>query len=161
MSDNPFDRPAPTAEGATGHAVAVIPTTGELIDLTSPEACASALTELRDLDQRLRAARRELTAALAEYAATIGARTFRLEDGTSVTVGADRETVYDAPAIEQGLRDAGMPEARIREIVVETVTYKIDAVKAKQAARANDAYAAVIDRHSEVVPKAQTAYVRR
>jgi hypothetical protein len=46
-----------------------------------------------------------------------------------------------------------MPEERIREIVVETITYAVAAVKAKQAAGANPAYEAVIEAHKRVEEK--------
>ena len=53
--------------------------------------------------------------------------------------------VYDAEAIEEGLREAGMSEERIREIVKEEVTYKVVAKEAKKAAAASEKYAAIVD----------------
>ena len=61
--------------------------------------------------------------------------------------------VYDAEAIEQALREAGAPEEMIAEVVVPTVTYKVDARRAQQAAKANPEYAAIIDRYTTVEPR--------
>ena len=44
------------------------------------------------------------------------------------------------------LRDLGLPEERYGELVVATVTYKVNASVAKQIAGANPEYAKVIDR---------------
>ena len=41
-----------------------------------------------------------------------------------------------------------MPEKRIREIVVETVSYSVRAGEAKKAAAANKKYATIIESHT-------------
>lgn len=134
----------------------VVPGIGEVVNLDDPRQVALALDAIRDLERQFGAVKGELTRAI-EYASQIeGSKTIRFEGGKAV-LSSSTETLYDAELIEEGLRAAGMPEDRIREIVKETVSYKVDGVKAKQAAGANPAYAAVIDAHKTVIDK--RAYV--
>jgi len=58
------------------------------------------------------------------------------------------------------LRAAGMPEDRIREVVVEEVSWTVAAVKANQAARANPEYAAAVDRARQVVETRPTIAIK-
>lgn len=122
----------------------VVPGIGEVVNLDDPRQVSLALDAVRDLERTLRAVKGELTRAIVHASEIAGTKTLYLE-GVKAVVKSGPVTVYDAEAIEAGLRQAGMPEDRIREIVVETVTYSVAAVKAKQAAGANPAYAAVID----------------
>lgn len=156
MTTTPFDGDAPEVTSAE---VALIPHTGELIDLADAAACADALDELGRLKRQMDEAQRALKAALVDYAHVQGTLTFRAGSHT-VSIGPDEEKLYDAEAIERGLREAGMPEDRIAEIVVPTVTLKVDAVKARQAGRANPAYADVIDRHTTIREKAPNVKVK-
>jgi hypothetical protein len=127
----------------------VVPGVGEVVPLDDPLAVANAIDAIRDLQRDLYSATSELTEALVDASQVAGTKTLHLE-GITVTVKLGDRTVYDAEAIEVGLRDAGMPEERIREIVKETVSYVVNATKAKQAQGANPAYAAVIDAHKQV-----------
>jgi hypothetical protein len=156
MTATPFDGDAPEVTSAE---VALIPHTGELIDLADAAACADALDELLRLTRQVSEVQRALRAALVDFSQVQGARTFRAGSHT-VTVGPDEEKLYDAEAIERDLREAGMPDDRIAEIVVPTVTLKVDAVKARQAGRANPAYADVIDRHTTIREKAPNVKVK-
>jgi hypothetical protein len=135
----------------------VVPGSGEVVSLDNAQDCAATITYLRDLETDIKAAKRELTDALVSYKERIGKPTF--EVGLyKITVSADSGTTYDAEAIEQGLRELGMPEERIREIVVEEITYKVNPVEAKRAAKANPAYAKVIEAAS--TPYVKSPYVR-
>ena len=134
-----------------GHEM-VVPGIGELVSFDDPMQVAGALGAVRDLEGRLREAKSLLTGALLHHAQVQGQQTLHLENCT-VQIKSGTTTKYDAEEIERGLRAAGMPEDRIREIVKETVTYSVDAVKAKQAARANHLYRAVIEKHSYVEEK--------
>jgi hypothetical protein len=135
----------------------VVPGTGELVDLDDEVACVNALSAIGDFEQLIREAKRELTAAVVARSKLLGVKTFKLPDGRKASLTAGAETVYDAEAVEEGLRAAGMPEDRIREIVQETVTYRVRAVEAKRAAAANPEYARVVDEAKRVEPK--TVYV--
>jgi hypothetical protein len=136
----------------------VIPITGEIVDVGDPISVAHALDAIRDYKRMLRGVEDALADRLREERAVLGSRTLEYQ-GVSVKFGADTEITYDAVALEEGLRAAGMPESRIAEIVVETVERKVRAVEAKKAAAVNPAYAAVVKQARSVVPKRQTVTV--
>ena len=138
-----------------------VPGTGELVDPNDEQACARALATLRDFDQQIREAKSALTFAIVERSKILGSKTIPLDDGRVATVSSSREVVYDAEAIERAFRDLGMPEQRIREIVEETVTYKVKAVEAKRAAGANPDYDRVVKENARDVEKTPYVSIRR
>lgn len=140
------------AEAEPGDMV-LVPWTGQVVDRDDVPALAVTLADVREHEARVAEVKRGLSQALAEQAELRGTRTLNLGDGRKAKVSGDTETVYDAEAIETDLRAAGMPEDRIREIVREEVTYRVVAVEANRAAKANPAYAAIIDRHKTTRPK--------
>jgi hypothetical protein len=131
----------------------VLPGIGQIVDLSDYEDSAFALATVRDLEQQLREIKGVLTDAIVDGARVMGTKTLHLKDGRVATLSAGTETIYDAERIEDGLRALGMPEERIREVVQETVTYKVNAVEAKRVAGANEEYARVIDENSHQVQK--------
>lgn len=123
----------------------VVPGVGELVDLNDYRSCATALDGIRDLEQQLREVKAELQRAIAHEAEKQGTKTLILEDGRKAVLFGGRELSYDAEKLEVGLREAGMPEERIRQIVELTYTYKVKAVEAKRAAAANPEYAFIVE----------------
>lgn len=138
-----------------------LPHSGELIDLTSPAQCADAYQAIQAMEARLAEAKRMLARAAAHHAGIEGTRTIRLTGGRVARVKGGPETVYDAEAIERGLRRAGMPEDRIAEIVTTEVTYKVKAMEAKRAAGANPKYARVIKRASTTIDRSPGIEIRK
>lgn len=138
-----------------------IPGTGELVDLNDAQACVRALDSLRDFESVIREVKGALTRAIIYEATLQGVRSIELSDGSRAEISPSTEIVYDAQAIEDGLRAAGMPEERIRDIVEETVSYKVHAREAKKAARANPEYAKVIDEASMEAARQQYVTIRR
>lgn len=138
----------------------VVPGLGTVVDLTDVREASLALDDVRDLERMLRYVKQELVEAIVAESRKQGTKTLHLE-GATVTVKTGEEWVYDAEEVEQGLRAAGMPEERIREIVKETVSYKVDAVKAKQAASANALYAEVVEAHKELQQKPPSVSISR
>lgn len=122
----------------------VVPGLGTVVDLASPSECAFALDDIRDLKRQFGYIETELTEAILRASEVEGTKTLHFPGGTAV-VKTGEGWEYDPELMEIGLRDAGMPEHRIREIVKEVVSYKVDAVKAKQAGGANPAYQEVVD----------------
>lgn len=122
----------------------VLPASGALVNLSDPNECAQALTDLRDLESRIKEAKAIITDAIVREAERQGTKTLQLEIGTA-SIRAGERTLYDAVAIEDGLRAVGAPEELIREIVQEQITYAVSGTRAKRAARANPTYAAVIE----------------
>lgn len=127
----------------------VVPGVGQVVNLEDPREVAFALNAVRDLEYQLRAVKTDLTRALAYASEREGTKTLRYE-GVEVTLKGGQITEYDAAAIFSGLIDAGMTEQRASEIVRHTVTLKVDAVRARQAAGANPAYAEVIEANTVV-----------
>ncbi len=127
----------------------VVPGIGQLVNLDEPREVALALNAVRDLEYQLRAIKTDLTRALAHASQQEGSKTLRYE-GVEVTLKGGTVTEYDAAAIFDGLLDAGMSEQRVGEIVKHTITQKVDAVKARQAAAANPAYAKVIEANTVI-----------
>lgn len=136
----------------------MVPHTGVLIDLADEQAVAGTYRDLKDLGDRIAAAQRDLRRALAELSALKGTKTLYVEGVGKVELSGDTEVEYDAREVEEGLRALGCPEETIREIVVETVSYKVDGNRAKRAAAANPEYARVIEAARSVREK--LPYVR-
>lgn len=139
----------------------VLPNTGEIISLDDEVQCVQALVAVRDFEQQFREIKARLTAAIIDRAKVLGTQTLTLPDGSKASVKGGDEIVYDAQTIEDQLRQLGMPEERIREIVVEEVSYKVSAREAKRAAAANPEYEAVIEGAKTTVEKSTYITVQR
>ena len=139
----------------------MLPGTATLVDLTDGIACAQALDDLRQLEDLIKEAKTVLTRSIVQHGEDIGLLTFELPDGRKVEITKRPEIVYDAEAIEEQLREAGMSEERIREIVKEEVTYKVVAKEAKKAAAASEKYAEVVNENRTEVPRTPSVTLRR
>ena len=130
--------------GEPGSDLIVLPT-GELISLEETAACAVALDELRELERRVKEAKDKLSTAI-EAAKTRQGRgnTLHLPGGVIAVVQSGTKVVWDAQQLEDDLRDAGMEEERIREIVTEEISYTVKAAEAKKAANSNPEYAKAV-----------------
>lgn len=135
----------------------VLPGVGEILSLDSASQAARAFARLKELEDQIKDARRECTDALRYYSSVFGSRTLRFDDAPGIELTADEETLIDAEQLEMDFRAAGMPESVIRDIVVETVTYKVNLTKVRAAAKTNPDYAAALEKNSRVVPKTQYA----
>lgn len=140
-----------------------LPETGELVPLDrligaldngvdlalngGPDDQARLLEAFRLLDANVARMKRTLSQAIAAHAEVVGAKTLRA-GGVKLVVKGGSETIVDAEMLAASYRRAGMPEDRVNEIVVETVTRKVDLVKAKQAAAANPKYKRALARAS-------------
>jgi hypothetical protein len=126
--------------------------TGEIVRLDDENACATALRALRDHKREIDEAIAVLSDALVQASERHGSKTMHLNTST-VTIAPSTKTLFDADALEHDLREAGMPEDRIRQIVKEevTVSRKVVAGEAKRAASASAVYRDIIERHSTVV----------
>jgi hypothetical protein len=136
--------PVPTGE-------LLIPLTGELVPLNDPHRCAQALDQVRNLKHQLDDARAVLEDVLRLESERQGSKTLHL-DGLDAVITGGWKTEYDEQELMAELRAVGMPEDRLRELVKETVTYRVDQRVAKSVAAANPAYAAVLERWRRTVP---------
>lgn len=131
-----------------------IPGTGQLVSLENEVECAQALSAVRDFEQQLREAKAALTQAIVERSRVLGVKTIHLPNGQKAEIRGGPESSYDIEEIEKNLRALGMPEERITEIIVPTISYKLSVREAKRAASANEDYASVIENAKKVEEKA-------
>lgn len=132
-------------ELTTSQELVILPHTGVVVDRSNENEVAAALSELRTLKDNIAAAERQLREALAERAAVLGTKTLHIPELGKVEVKGGTRITWDAEKLEDRLRQAGAPENLIREIIVEQVSYKVDARRAERAARANPEYAEAIE----------------
>lgn len=133
----------------------VLPQSGVVVDLSSEREVVLAYRDLRDLKTAIAQAERMLKEALQHQASLRGTKTFYIDGVGKVELRGDQRVEYDAKEVEEGLRELGCPEDIIREIVVETITYKVDGNRARRAIAANPDYARVLEnarRITEVLP---------
>lgn len=131
----------------------VIPWTGEIVDLGEPAQVARVLETVRALKRDLDEARALLEDVLRSESERQGTRTLHLGTLDAVISGGER-VEYDELELARELRAAGLPEERLAELIVETVTYKVDQRVARSVAASNPVYAAAIERCRRVVPAA-------
>jgi hypothetical protein len=125
--------------------------TGELVSLAEPKDVCRALEQVREMKRHLDHVRAVLEDALRQESERQGTKTLRLGDLTAVVSGGDK-IEYDHHELADDLRDLGLPEQRLGELIVQTITYRVDARVAKQLAGANPRYAEALERHRHVVP---------
>jgi hypothetical protein len=89
----------------------------------------------------------------------LGTKTIYVEGVGKVEIKNATETIWDIDKLEKGLRRAGMPDEVIGEIIVPTTEYKVNAVRAKQAAAANKKYERAIARAQTVREKLPTVSI--
>jgi hypothetical protein len=123
----------------------VLPESGVVVDLEDEREVTLAYRDLRNLKDAVLQAERRLKEAFKEIAAVKGTKTFYIDGLGKVELRGGERVEYDAKEVEEGLRALGCPEDILREIVVETVTYKVDGNRARRAASANPEYARVIE----------------
>jgi hypothetical protein len=138
----------------------VVPFTGEIVPLADAPQVARALLELRQLKGRLDDARRVLEDALRFASEQAGSRTLHLGELDAVVSGGEK-VVYDELELARRLREAGLPEARLAELIVETVTYKVDQRVAKSVAAANPRYAEALEASRRTVPAPVRVAIKR
>lgn len=135
------------------------PVTGELVPAGDVEVVTDNLLRLRDLRQQLTDAIAAFTDALVAESRRQGTRTLTAA-GTKVQVSAPDAVEWDIEQLVDGLRAAGLPEARLNELVRSTVTYQVDGSVARQLAGASAEYKAAVEAAKRRVPKRQYVTVR-
>jgi len=132
----------------------MVPLTGELVSLGEPVQVCRALEQVRELKRELDHVRAVLEDALRLESERQGTKTLYLDGLKAVVSGGERAEYVDLEVLADELRDEGMPEERVGEIVVTKISYTVSQRKADHAARANPRYAEVIERHRRIVPAA-------
>ena len=135
---------------------------GQIVSLADPSAVAVALDDLRNLEARIKEAKTILVDAIAMYAEHAGAgKTLNLPGGVRAVLKNDRQVVWDAQRLESDLREAGMSEERIREIIVEEVSYRVVGLEARKAASVNPAYAHAVAEARKEIPQRPSVKIER
>lgn len=135
--------------------------TGEMVGPDDPAACALALEQARDLERAVRDLKNSLIDMIEEGVTTAGqGRTLHLP-GVTVISKKNVDILWDAQQLETDLREAGMSEERIREIVVEEVSYTVRAAEAKKAASVNPEYAQAVEAARTEIEKRPSVQVKR
>lgn len=129
----------------------IVPYSGEIVNLDDPPACLKLLVEIRELEGKLRDLKDDLTEAVKVEFSRQGKKTLEI-NGIKATLGADTEIVWDVGILDE-LRDLGLPEERMDELITAEVKYTVNGAVAKQLAAANPAYAEVVERAKSRVPK--------
>lgn len=132
---------------------------GLVVDLTSENQVAQALSEIQLLKAKLSHAERVLREAIAERSRVLGTKTFHVTGVGTVEIKGDKKVRWDAEKLQDLLRQAGADEALISEIVIEQVSYKVDARRAARAAKANTDYAQAIESCREEEPVLPTVSI--
>lgn len=127
------------------------------VERGAPE-CLRVLTRIRELERELREAKSLLTDELSLEFSRQGKKTLEF-NGVKAELRGGTEIVWDIETLEQ-LRDLGLPEERMDELVKAEVTYKVNTAVAKQLAAANSDYAAVIASAKTEIPKAQYVSIK-
>lgn len=138
-------------------ATALVPLTGEVLDLTDPVQVARVRRELRDARGYIDEFNRTLDHVLLEESRRLGKKTIRLGDYTA-TIGPDSELSWDVTVLVE-LLAAGLPKERYDELVEEIVDYKVSAAVASQIEKANPEYAEIIGRARQRIPKRPTVKI--
>ena len=137
----------------------IVPTTGEVISSDDPAGCLRVLSEVRELEARLKELKGALTEALAAEFTRQGSKTLELS-GIKAELRGGSEIVWDVEILEE-LRALGLPDERMAALVTTEITYKVNAFVAKQLASVNEEYAEVLSRAQTKIPKASYVIVKK
>jgi hypothetical protein len=122
----------------------VLPFVGTIVDLREPVEVAEALTHVREVKRQLDELRALLEGVLRLEAQKQGTKTLHLGPMDAVVSGGVKPE-YDIELLQERLRAAGLPEERLSEAVVETVSYKVNQRVLKHIAGANPDYAVAVE----------------
>jgi hypothetical protein len=117
--------------------------TGELVEAT-PDKAAELLIVARQFRSQILDSVKACEYVLLEESKRQGTKTLHYPGGTATITGGS-ELDWDFEVLNE-LRAAGLPEERYDELVVATVTFKVNAAVSKQLASANPDYAQIIER---------------
>lgn len=149
-----MSEPEPTTELILAHS-------GQLVNLDDLSDVAKAYEEVARIKRALTEADRLLREAFAHHGRMNGTKTLYVEGvGKFEIKGSERTEWRDHEALADDLRAAGMPEDVVSEIVIETVSTKVDARRAARAAAANEEYAAIIERYRVTLERTPTITIQ-
>jgi hypothetical protein len=124
--------------------------TGEIVPAT-PSKAVELLGVARTMRAQILDLVKDCEAVLLEESRRQGTKTLHLPNGTAEVSGGTA-LEWDIDVLAE-LQAVGLPEDRYGELVVTTVTQKVDARVAKQLEAANPEYAAIIERARRYEPR--------
>lgn len=125
--------------------------TGEVLPAT-PANAHKALTAVKEMEAKLRMVKAAVLDYIIEESRRQGTKTFNV-DGGKIELSGGPSTEIDGQSLAQLLLDAGMPQDRVSEIVIEEISYKVNRAKLKQATSANPDYQAAAELCTHEVEK--------
>jgi hypothetical protein len=126
----------------------LVPLVGVQVDPDKPDEVVQAYEDVNAALRLLANTKRDLTALLVEHSIKLGRRTVQVPGGVQYERTGGPEVTYRDPAdLARKLLEAGMPAARVREIVVTTIDHKVNGTQANAASRANPEYERIISEH--------------
>jgi hypothetical protein len=112
--------------------------TGEVLPAT-PENAHAILAHIADMEQTIRTAKAAITDYVIEESVRQGTKTFDIHGSKLVLEGGPTDVV-EGHDLAMLLREAGCPEQRIKDVVTEEVTYKVNRRVLAQLIAANPDY---------------------
>lgn len=139
----------------------VLAHSGQLVNLDDLDDVAKAYEEVARIKRALTEADRLLREALAHHGRMNGTKTLYVDGvGKFEIKGSERTEWRDHQELADELRAAGMPEDVVSEIVIETISTRIDARRASRAASANEDYASIIEKYKVTMERTPTISVQ-
>jgi len=126
--------------------------TGQVVDLSDPADVARTWTDIREAERQLAEIKGLLRDVLRLEASRQGTKTLHVDEETTVTVKGGPKREWDYECLAATLRSAGLPEPRLADLIVETVSYRVDGRVANQLRAANPEYGAALDACSSEIP---------
>lgn len=133
---------------------------GQVVDLSDPGEVAQCLYDVREAKRQLDEVRQLLEDVLRLESSRQGTKTLHLE-GLEARITGGTKPEYDLEQLEQMLREAGLPEQRLNELIVVTISRKLNQSVARQLRGANLAYAHALETCRTDVPAPWRVTVER
>ena len=118
--------------------------TGQLVNLADPLDVARAYADITEAKRQLDEAQGLMLDILRLESLRQASKTLHLSAELTVELTGGKRLEWDDERLEEMLRAAGMPENRLAELIVETVSRRVDGRVARQVEAANPTYAAAI-----------------
>lgn len=125
--------------------------TGEVLPAT-PENAHAILARIAEMEQTIRTAKSAITEYVIEESIRQGTKTFDVNGSKLVLEGGPSKQI-EGHELAQLLREAGCPEQRIKDVVTEEITYKVNQRVLAQLVAANSDYATAAELTTTTVEK--------
>ncbi len=136
--------------------------TGEQISLADTPRVVQILDNIRQYQHHLNSVVAHLEEAITEEMDRQGK--FTLRYGHLQAESSSRDAAvkysYDTEVLRDGLREAGLPEERIEELILKTYTERVSRTDINRLRKAKAEYAEVVDRAESILPKRRRVDVK-